>query len=156
MAGLLTPDLNRGRLDVYQAVSAWVNGSGSTSGSRLLFLALLVVAAMSNHRFQRSRRLPSPWGRWISRIKRLEEQLPPSAIRHLCLYQLLDLKDLKKNNPACIDAACGMGHARRTGIGLEEANCKTSKLPALLHDIGKVNPDAILESRRVLIRKNTH
>jgi subtilisin family serine protease len=28
----LTPDLNRGRLDVYQAVSAWVNGSGSTSG----------------------------------------------------------------------------------------------------------------------------
>jgi len=29
----LTPDLNRGRLDVYQAVSAWVNGSGSTSGS---------------------------------------------------------------------------------------------------------------------------
>jgi len=29
----LTPDLNRGRLDVYQAVSAWVNGSGSASGS---------------------------------------------------------------------------------------------------------------------------
>jgi len=29
----LTPDLNRGRLDVYQAVSAWVNGSGSSSGS---------------------------------------------------------------------------------------------------------------------------
>ena len=29
----LTPDLNRGRLDVYQAVSAWVNNSGSTSGS---------------------------------------------------------------------------------------------------------------------------
>jgi hypothetical protein len=29
----LTPDLNHGRLDVYQAVSAWVNGSGSTSGS---------------------------------------------------------------------------------------------------------------------------
>ncbi len=29
----LTPDLNRGRLDVYQAVSAWVNSSGSTSGS---------------------------------------------------------------------------------------------------------------------------
>ncbi len=28
----LTPDLNRGRLDVYQAVSAWVNSSGSTSG----------------------------------------------------------------------------------------------------------------------------
>src|SRR5947199_219653 len=28
----LTPDLNRGRLDVYQAVSAWVNNSGSTSG----------------------------------------------------------------------------------------------------------------------------
>jgi subtilisin family serine protease len=36
----LTPDLNRGRLDVYQAVSAWVNSSGSTSGgsgSCLLF-----------------------------------------------------------------------------------------------------------------------
>jgi thermitase len=31
----LTPDLNHGRLDVYQAVSAWVNssGSGSSSGS---------------------------------------------------------------------------------------------------------------------------
>jgi thermitase len=29
----LTPDLNRGRLDVYQAVSAWVNSSGPTSGS---------------------------------------------------------------------------------------------------------------------------
>src|SRR5437016_809992 len=29
----LTPDLNRGRLDVYQAVSAWVNSSGTTSGS---------------------------------------------------------------------------------------------------------------------------
>ena len=29
----LTPDLNHGRLDAYQAVSAWVNGSGSTSGS---------------------------------------------------------------------------------------------------------------------------
>jgi len=28
----LTPDLNRGRLDAYQAVSAWVNSSGSTSG----------------------------------------------------------------------------------------------------------------------------
>jgi subtilisin family serine protease len=27
----LTPDLNHGRLDVYQAVSAWVNNSGSTS-----------------------------------------------------------------------------------------------------------------------------
>src|SRR5689334_12465354 len=30
---VLTPDLNHGRLDVYQAVSAWVNGSSSTSGS---------------------------------------------------------------------------------------------------------------------------
>jgi hypothetical protein len=29
----LTPDLNHGRLDVYQAVSAWVNNSGSTTGS---------------------------------------------------------------------------------------------------------------------------
>jgi subtilisin family serine protease len=29
----LTPDLNHGRLDVYQAVSAWVNNSSSTSGS---------------------------------------------------------------------------------------------------------------------------
>jgi subtilisin family serine protease len=29
----LTPDLNHGRLDAYQAVSAWVNSSGSTSGS---------------------------------------------------------------------------------------------------------------------------
>ncbi len=30
-AGFLTPDLNHGRLDVYQAISAWVNGSSSTS-----------------------------------------------------------------------------------------------------------------------------
>jgi subtilisin family serine protease len=29
----LTPDLNHGRLDVYQAVSAWVNSTGSSSGS---------------------------------------------------------------------------------------------------------------------------
>jgi subtilisin family serine protease len=29
----LTPDLNHGRLDVYQAVSAWVNNSGSSGGS---------------------------------------------------------------------------------------------------------------------------
>ena len=29
----LSPDLNHGRLDVYQAVSAWVNNSGSTPGS---------------------------------------------------------------------------------------------------------------------------
>jgi thermitase len=36
----LTPDLNHGRLDAYQAVSAWVNGSGSSSsgsGTCLLF-----------------------------------------------------------------------------------------------------------------------
>jgi subtilisin family serine protease len=32
-AVLLTPDLNHGRLDVYQAVSAWQNSSGSTSSS---------------------------------------------------------------------------------------------------------------------------
>lgn len=32
-AQVLTPDLNHGRLNVYQAVSAWVNGSSSTSGS---------------------------------------------------------------------------------------------------------------------------
>jgi subtilisin family serine protease len=30
---VLTPDLNHGRLDAYKAVSAWVNNSGSTSGS---------------------------------------------------------------------------------------------------------------------------
>src|SRR6266704_2811316 len=35
-AVLLTPDLNYGRLDVYQAISAWVNSSSSTSGSCLL------------------------------------------------------------------------------------------------------------------------
>jgi hypothetical protein len=29
----LTPDLNHGRLDIYQAVSAWVNSSGTSSGS---------------------------------------------------------------------------------------------------------------------------
>src|SRR6266700_1359365 len=29
----LTPDLNHGRLDVYQAISAWVNSASSTSGS---------------------------------------------------------------------------------------------------------------------------
>ena len=32
-AQALTPDLNHGRLNVYQAVSAWVNGSSSSSGS---------------------------------------------------------------------------------------------------------------------------
>jgi len=37
----LTPDLNHGRLDAYQAVTAWVNGSsgsGSGSGSGSCFL----------------------------------------------------------------------------------------------------------------------
>src|SRR5882672_3972106 len=34
----LTPDLNRGRLDAYQAISAWVNSSGSGSGSGSCFL----------------------------------------------------------------------------------------------------------------------
>jgi subtilisin family serine protease len=34
----LTPDLNHGRLDVYQAVSAWVNGSSSTTSSGSCFL----------------------------------------------------------------------------------------------------------------------
>jgi len=34
----LTPDLNHGRLDVYQAVSAWHNSSGSGSGSGGCFL----------------------------------------------------------------------------------------------------------------------
>src|SRR5437588_1014009 len=32
-AQALTPDLNHGRLNVYQAVSAWVNGTGSSSTS---------------------------------------------------------------------------------------------------------------------------
>jgi subtilisin family serine protease len=34
----LTPELNRGRLDAYQAISAWVNSSGSGSGSGSCFL----------------------------------------------------------------------------------------------------------------------
>jgi len=33
----LTPDLNHGRLDVYQAISAWVNSSNTNSGSCSLF-----------------------------------------------------------------------------------------------------------------------
>jgi subtilisin family serine protease len=33
----LTPDLNRGRLDAYQAISAWVNSSGSVSSPCFLF-----------------------------------------------------------------------------------------------------------------------
>src|SRR5205807_7362660 len=32
-AQVLTPDLNHGRLNGYQAVTAWVNGSSSTSSS---------------------------------------------------------------------------------------------------------------------------
>src|SRR5467141_4020854 len=37
-AVVLTPDLNHGRLDAYQAVSAWVNNSSSGSGSGSCFL----------------------------------------------------------------------------------------------------------------------
>ena len=33
----LTPDLNHGRLDVYQAITAWLNSSSSNSGSCSLF-----------------------------------------------------------------------------------------------------------------------
>jgi subtilisin family serine protease len=40
-AVLLTPDLNYGRLDVYQAVSAWENGSSSTSSSGSCLLLCL-------------------------------------------------------------------------------------------------------------------
>jgi subtilisin family serine protease len=42
-AQVLTPDLNHGRLNVYHAVSAWVNSSGSTStsGSGSCFLLCL-------------------------------------------------------------------------------------------------------------------
>jgi subtilisin family serine protease len=39
-AVVLTPDLNHGRLDVYQAVSAWVNSSSSTSTSSCSLLCL--------------------------------------------------------------------------------------------------------------------
>lgn len=35
---LLTPDLNHGRLDVYQALTAWINSSSSTSTSSCLLL----------------------------------------------------------------------------------------------------------------------
>ena len=38
---VLTPDLNHGRLDAYQAVSAWVNGSSSTSNSGSCLLLCL-------------------------------------------------------------------------------------------------------------------
>jgi subtilisin family serine protease len=37
-AQVLTPDLNHGRLNVYQAVSAWVNSTSSTSSSGSCFL----------------------------------------------------------------------------------------------------------------------
>lgn len=40
-AQVLTPDLNHGRLNVYQAVSAWLNGSSSTSGSNSCTLLCL-------------------------------------------------------------------------------------------------------------------
>jgi subtilisin family serine protease len=40
-AVVLTPDLNHGRLDAYQAVSAWVNGSSSTSSSSTCSLLCL-------------------------------------------------------------------------------------------------------------------
>jgi len=40
-AQVLTPDLNHGRLNVYQAVSAWVNSSSSTSGSSSCLLLCL-------------------------------------------------------------------------------------------------------------------
>lgn len=40
-AQVLTPDLNHGRLNVYQAVSAWLNGSSSTSGSGSCLLLCL-------------------------------------------------------------------------------------------------------------------
>lgn len=40
-AQVLTPDLNHGRLNVYQAVSAWLNGSSSTSSSGSCLLLCL-------------------------------------------------------------------------------------------------------------------
>lgn len=39
-AALLTPDLNHGRLDAYQAVSAWVNTPSSTTSGSCLLLCL--------------------------------------------------------------------------------------------------------------------
>jgi subtilisin family serine protease len=40
-ARLLTPSLNHGRLDIYQAVSAWVNSSSTSSGSSTCTLLCL-------------------------------------------------------------------------------------------------------------------
>jgi len=40
-ARTLTPNLNHGRLDIYQAVSAWLNNSGSTSTSGTCLLLCL-------------------------------------------------------------------------------------------------------------------
>ncbi len=40
-ARTLTPNLNHGRLDIYQAVSAWLKSSGSTSGSGTCLLLCL-------------------------------------------------------------------------------------------------------------------
>ena len=40
-ARTLTPNLNHGRLDIYQAVAAWLNGSGSTSSSGTCLLLCL-------------------------------------------------------------------------------------------------------------------
>lgn len=42
-AVLLSPDLNHGRLDVYRAVSAWVNSSSSTSNSNSSSCTLLCL-----------------------------------------------------------------------------------------------------------------
>ena len=39
-ARLLTPDLNHGRLDVYQAISAWENSSSSGSSGSCFLLCL--------------------------------------------------------------------------------------------------------------------
>jgi subtilisin family serine protease len=40
-ARVLTPNLNHGRLDIYQAVSAWVNSSGTSSTSSTCTLLCL-------------------------------------------------------------------------------------------------------------------
>src|SRR5213078_4319982 len=78
----LTPDLNHGRLDAYQAISAWVNSSGSTSGFGSSCYLLCLTLQWRITRFRRPRTVLRPSGRWsLSGSSNSKSKLPRFAIR---------------------------------------------------------------------------
>ena len=132
----LTPDLHHGRLDVYQAVSAWVNSSRRVKLVRDVADQMIPVLNMSSS---------LPWAPESIRLKQVEEQVSALRTSVICAFnQLLDLKDLNTGVHSTRLAEWGMRVGQE--LGLDESELQNLEVVALLHDIGKVGvPDSILK-----------